>query len=257
MNTNTLQHRHTAAKVLPGLIAAALLWPLAVSAEGASGADHQNAGNRARMVAFLNTTTPFGLGPFNQQQIAAQQLVDATGQPIRWLTLGSADEPLWTQDIFSIPSRLGDLTPVLAVDGHQLTPSEWWTARGHAQTTCLPRGTRYRFSFRGLVPDGVYTIWHFTDTGAGALASHPPADINNVFMASDDGSAEVSVLGTPGPATLGGVRPACTLTGSSEEFFVVLYHIDGLTCGPLPCDSPANPNRPAHPSEVGHLFFRR
>lgn len=254
MDTGT---KHTTRKSLPYLIAAALLCPLATLAAGASSADHQDAGHRARMVAFLNTTTPLGLGPFNQQQIAGQALVDATGQSIRWLTLGSADEPLWTQDIFSIPSRLGDLTPVLAPDGHQLTPSEWWTARGTAQATCVPRGTRYHFSFRGLVPDGVYTIWHFTDTSAGALASHPPADINNVFMTNHDGSAEVSVLGTPGPATLGGVRPACTLTGSSEEFFVVLYHIDGKYCGPLPCDSPANPDRPEHPSEVGHLFFRR
>ncbi len=256
MNTHPQKPR-TTLKSMPWLIAAALLWPLASAAEGTSTADHQNAHRRARMVAFLNTTTPFGVGPFNQMQIAAQQLVDATGQPIRWLTLGSADEPLWTQDIFSVPSRIGDLTPVLAPDGRHLTPSQWWSARGHAQVTCLPHGTRYQFSFHGLVPDGVYTIWHFTDSSAGALASHPPADINNVFMASGDGAAEVSVLGTPGPATLGGVRPACTLTGSTEEFFVVLYHIDGQYCGPLPCDSPLNPNRPAHPSEVGHLSFRR
>ncbi len=60
-------------------------------------------------------------------------------------------------------------------------------------------------------------------------------------------------------ATLGGFRPSCTLS-QTEEFFVVLYHIDGNYCGPFPCDSPLVPpaDQPLTiPSEVGHLFFRR
>ncbi|PKM08314.1 MAG: hypothetical protein CVV14_04855 [Gammaproteobacteria bacterium HGW-Gammaproteobacteria-4] len=43
MNTNALQHRHAAIKVLPGLIAAALLCPLAASAGPADASDHQGA----------------------------------------------------------------------------------------------------------------------------------------------------------------------------------------------------------------------
>lgn len=226
-------------KTLPWLIAAALLAPAVAVAEG-------DVGTRAEMVAFLNVASPDA-----PNTNGTENLVDAGGQPIRWHTLGSASVPLYTQNIFAaVPT--GDLSPVLAPDGHHLTPSEWWQASGKAQVTCLPQGTRYQFSFRGLVPDGVYTIWHFTPTGGGALASHPPADVNNVFMASETGAVEFSVIGTPGPATLFGIRPPCTLA-QAEEFFVVLYHIDGNYCGPFPCD---NPQTPA-PSEVAHLFFRR
>lgn len=245
MNTGT-KNLHTVRKALPYLIAAALLWPLATLAEGASSADHQNVRARARMVAFLNVASPDA-----PNTNGAENLVDEFGNPIQWHTLGSASVPLYTQNIFA-PVPTGNLSPVLAPDGHHLTPSEWWQASGKARVTCLPQGTRYRFSFRGLVPDGVYTIWHFTPTGGGALASHPPADVNNVFMANDDGAAELSVIGTPGPATLFGIRPPCTLD-QAEEFFVVLYHIDSNYCGPFPCD---NPQTPA-PTEVAHLFFRR
>lgn len=233
-------------KALSWLIAAALALPFAATAQNG------DVGKRAEMVAFLNVASPDA-----PNTNGLENLVDEFRNPIQWHTLGSANVPLFTQLIFGPPTAA--LTPVLAPDGSHLTPSQWWQAQGTAKVTCLAQGTRYQFSFRGLVPDGVYTIWHFTPTGAGALASHPPNDVNNVFMASSDGAAEFSVIGTPGPATLGGFRPACTLS-QAEEFFVVLYHIDGNYCGPFPCDSPAVPpeDRPAMiPSEVGHLFFRR
>lgn len=53
------------------------------------------------------------------------------------------------------------------------------------QITCEDGGTRYHFTLKGLIPNGVYTIWHFPGTAAGgALASHPPDDIHNVFTAN-------------------------------------------------------------------------
>lgn len=67
------QNSRAVLKALPCLIVAALPWPLTAAAEGASTADYQGVGARVRMEAFLNITSPFGLGPFNQTQIVAQQ----------------------------------------------------------------------------------------------------------------------------------------------------------------------------------------
>lgn len=182
-----------------------------------------------------------------------REVADANGDPILWLDPGASGELLYTQDIFAMPPA-EVVAPILAPDGHHLISlSEWLTAHGEATTTCLPQGTRYQFKFRGLIPNGVYTIWHFTffDFSGGALASHPPDDINNVFVASDTGGADFSLIATPGPATFFGARPACTLTPPTEEFFVALYRIDSNTCGSFPCNDPFAPN------EVAHLYFRR
>ncbi len=54
--------------------------------------------------------------------------------------------------------------PLLAPDGHQLTRAEWATAAGTATITCEEGGTRYDLEFTDLIPDGVYTIWHFPTT---------------------------------------------------------------------------------------------
>ncbi len=111
MNTEPIAS-HTANLSLAGLLAAALLMaPLSQAQTG-------DIGSRAEMTAFLATTTPLGLGPFNQTEIAFNQIVDANGDPIRWLTLGFADEPLYTRDIFSAGpfERLDVLSSVLVPD---------------------------------------------------------------------------------------------------------------------------------------------
>ncbi len=135
--------------------------------------------------------------------------------------------------------------PIVAPDGHQVVLREWVRARGKVRISCEDGGTRYQFHFRGLIPNGVYTIWNFTPTGAGALASHPPDDINNVFSASPIGAANFTTFGTAGPMTFFGAVSDCTLpvplkseitsdpTGKGV-LFVVLYHTDGQSWGPFP-----------------------
>ncbi len=127
-----------------------------------------------------------------------------------------------------------DLTDPL---GNQLTAGEWNPATGEVEVTCVEDGTRYDFSFEDLVPNGVYTIWHFPSDAGGALASHP-GDINNVFTAAASGTTTFSVTGTAGVMTVFGTNEACTLPLSTRiplrTLFVVVYHIDNLSWGSEP-----------------------
>lgn len=126
--------------------------------------------------------------------------------------------------------------PLTASGGRQLTAGEWVHARGQVAVTCVDEGTRYDFRFDGLVPDGVYTIWHdLWDHGFGALASHP-GDLKNAFTVTTSGTANFSVTGTAGPMTTSGLVPACTLPfpsalGRPWSVFWVVYHTDGRNWG--------------------------
>ena len=137
--------------------------------------------------------------------------------------------------------------PLLAPDGHQLTRAEWVTAQGTATITCEEGGTRYDLEFSGLIPNGVYTIWHFPTTepitsrlpsgqiedpmasgkglGGGALGDANGDD--NAFTADAEGNAVLNVLAADRDPI-----PKCTLAGGT--FLVVLYHLDNLTWGDGP-----------------------
>ena len=137
--------------------------------------------------------------------------------------------------------------PLLAPDGHQVTRAEWATAQGTATITCEEGGTRYDLEFTGLIPNGVYTIWHFPTTepitsrlpsgqiedpmasGKG-LAGGALGDANgddNAFTADAEGNAVLNVLAADRDPI-----PKCTLAGGT--FLVVLYHLDNMTWGDGP-----------------------
>ena len=126
-------------------------------------------------------------------------------------------------------------------DGQQLTAGDWAQATGEVAISCITGGTQYDFQFEGMVPGGVYTIWHFPATGGGALASHPD-DIHNVFTADASGVADFSVMGTAGAMTLFGTVAACNLPVPPQsavgdlggELFVILYHKDNQNWGNAP-----------------------
>lgn len=161
--------------------------------------------------------------------------------------------------IFHIPlytwTRECDLrSPLIAPDGHQLTAGEWVQATGEVTITCVDQGTQYDFQFQGLVPDGVYSIWHRPPpphASYGALASHP-GDIRNVFKATAFGMSDYSVTGTAGPMTVNGFVPACLLPlpkraqlADRWQVFWVMYHKDG---------SEGSDERPPGDG-VGHLVY--
>lgn len=149
--------------------------------------------------------------------------------------------------LYNIPlsnAMQGACTPkgaLTAPDAHQLTAQEWTQAKGEVTITCVQNATNYAFSFQGLVPNGLYTIWHFPGSGGGALASHP-GDTRNAFRATGTGTARFSATGTAGAMTFGGTVPACTLPVPSQsevgdlggELFVVVYHKDNKDWGDFP-----------------------
>ncbi|NNF59273.1 MAG: hypothetical protein HKN04_13640 [Rhodothermaceae bacterium] len=140
-----------------------------------------------------------------------------------------------------------------APGGQQLTAGDWIQAEGEVAISCMDGGTQYDFHFEGLIPGGVYTIWHFPATGGGALASHP-GNIHNEFTAESSGAADFSVVGTAGAMTLFGTVAACNLPVPPRsavgdlggELFVLLYHKDNRSWG----NSPGPEDQSA-----GHLVF--
>lgn len=164
---------------------------------------------------------------------------------------------LWTGECS--PEELRSLP---APDGRQLTAGDWVGAAGEVTITCVDEGTRYDFRFQGLIPNGMYSIWHnlrrMDDAdgvfGYGALASHP-GDIRNAFMATASGTADLSLTGTAGRMTMYGFAPACTLPVPSRPptysswfwIFSLVYHKDNRAPGDeLPLDT-----------AVGQLAFER
>ncbi|MGH9794062.1 MAG: hypothetical protein ACRD5G_04755 [Candidatus Acidiferrales bacterium] len=187
-----------------------------------------------RVRSIINTNTAFGTG--GTAATGKFQLIDSVGNPI-FLGIGLG-RLLFTQD-FANPNPTPAL-PILAPDGHQLTLREWVRGFGDVDINCIGEGTKYKMRFQGLVPNGVYTVFHFTNMGNGALASHP-GDIHNTFQADADGDGVLSVVATPGPATLTGVITQCSLTDVQREFFVVLYNIGGSSCGGAICGRGSSP----------------
>lgn len=150
--------------------------------------------------------------------------------------------------LFHVPfsdARGGRCTPLYELtdpSGQPITAGAWAQAEGEVTLTCVEGGTKYDFRFEHLVPDGVYTIWHFPHTGSGgALASHP-GDIHNVFRADAAGGADFSVTGASGPMTFSGMVQRCTLPvplrsqigDLGGELFVIVYHKDNRSWGDVP-----------------------
>lgn len=134
-----------------------------------------------------------------------------------------------------------NIFPVIAPDGQQLTFAEWATATGSVTLTCLEGGsTRFDVNLAGLIPNGVYTIWHFPLGAGGALASHPPVDINNVFVASATGAVNASVVATDGDMTFFGSAASCQLPVPLQSqiadgiYMVLVYHTDNMSWGAGP-----------------------
>ena len=67
-------------------------------------------------------------------------------------------ELIYARNAFEEP--IGELHAIEAPDGHHLTLGEWRQAKGTATASCDGEITEYTLIFSGLVPNGVYTVWH-------------------------------------------------------------------------------------------------
>lgn len=166
---------------------------------------------------------------------AADPVYDSDGNPAV-----ASDTPLYSNS-----SGLCDhLFPLVAPDEHHITLAEWQRASGTAGIKCGRRGTHAVLQLSGLIPNGVYTVWVATFQfpgltpdfanliGLGALGA--PDGSQNVFVASANGTAALSVFHPPGDFSIFGSTDCL-----ADEFEVVLWiplHLDGQTHGGVPGD---------------------
>jgi hypothetical protein len=174
-----------------------------------------------------------------------------------------------TNDILSIPYFIRDAAggtpatdetpliesqkgnPILAPDGHQVTLEEFNNVKGKVKAYCDDDGTRVKLYLRGLIPDGVYTIWNatfkapgwdgtfegFTTNLLGLGPVGPNNGSQNSLTASSEGRAfldvttpEGSLAGSGTTQSFGTIKK-CALE-EAEWHIAGAYHLDSQTHGP-------------------------
>lgn len=134
--------------------------------------------------------------------------------------------------------------PVIAPDGTHLTWGDFSRVTGDVVVDCVPGGVSVTLNLKGLIPNGIYTIWNVTFEapgmdptqellgldGIGAAGNGDGTD--NYFTALADGSASIATVTPGGQLSMKGAIEACPLTGNFEWHIVGTYHIDGKTYGP-------------------------
>jgi len=146
----------------------------------------------------------------------------------------SPNEPLFAANIFDAP--LGLLTPIMAPDGHQITLSEYKTAKGNLMVNCNGNKSTVAINLEGMIPNGTYTFWlaylnkkrkvkepidfmndfvHFTNPPIGSKSG-----TENILIADADGNINASLE-----------HDSCILTDEVALVIPILYHINGKTFG--------------------------
>ncbi len=144
--------------------------------------------------------------------------------------------------LYTRPNGL-PLTELRAPDGHQLTLAEFSTVNGWANVKCINKGTHAVFHMKGLIPNGIYTMWIFTfkmpgadgtfnnRIGAGPFGAQDGSD--NSFVADANGIASISIKLPAGNLSGFGSVPNC-LSGVFESHIIAAYHPDQQTHGAGP-----------------------
>ena len=150
----------------------------------------------------------------------------------------------------------GQHLPVMTPDGdHQVTLGEFNMISGYAEIKCVNAGTHVVMHLKGLIPNGVYTIWTVAyqypgfngvsipvnRIGFGALGNIDGSPNSNAFIASDAGTASISVIRPAGKlATDGSVNPHPNyvvpncLGDVYETHLALAYHLNNTAAAPGP-----------------------
>ena len=181
------------------------------------------------------------------EQTAAKNLTgSATSVVVPFFIEDAAFNNPVTGNNTSLYTILGH-NPVLAPDDHHITLGEFNQVSGTAEIKCLNSGTQVKIHLSNLIPNGIYTIWSLTFqspgfdgtlasfvnlTGVGALGANDGS--SNTFVASASGEGQITRIVPAGNLSVFGSIGNCILTDEYEVHFVGVYHIDGLTYGPVP-----------------------
>ena len=106
-----------------------------------------------------------------------------------------------------------------------VTMGEWEAASGSSAVHCAGGNTHEHFDLQGLIPGGVYSIFHFTFD----------PNSQNPFCSNEDAvvSVESFTADASGAAKVHAVVEGCLLDAQIVNFEVI-YHADGQTWGALP-----------------------
>ncbi len=114
-----------------------------------------------------------------------------------------------------------------------ITLGEWFAAKGTGQYSCVDGQGTLEVSFEGLVPNGVYTMWH-------DFMAWPPTEpfigTYDLPVGARDGSENVFITDSNGDAVFERTFKPC-LQLSGEHLIAdlaIAWHSDGKTYGPLP-----------------------
>jgi len=124
--------------------------------------------------------------------------------------------------------------PILNPDSSQMTLAQYTAPTGKSAVKCVRRGTHSVFNFKGLRPNGVYTIWIVLPDsmpgppiGVGGLGRTSVSE--NSFVADDTGEGQIARTTPEQDLSIFGHVGPCML---DEPFlFELVYHSDGLTHG--------------------------
>ena len=202
----------------------------------------------AVLTAMLFITSCKKENPLNSENSSA--LSEQQAAPLRvdimhtTFTIEDANMMVPTGDATLLFDKVGH-TLVTAPDGHQVTLGEFNKVSGYAEIKCTNSGTHVVIHLSGLLPKGVYTFWTVTFKSPGfdwttanviGIGAMGPTDgSKNSFTASANGTASLSTIIPSGSLSVVGSVGDCL----SSEYQIQLwgvYHMDGLTHGPVPGD---------------------
>lgn len=128
-------------------------------------------------------------------------------------------------------------TPVLNPDESQMTLGEYTAVSGRAAIKCIRPGSHSVLKFRGLRPNGVYTVWIVLldsmpgpPIGVGGIGR--PGLYENSFSADDTGFGHISSTTPEQDLSIFGHVGPCLL--DSPFVLELVYHSDNLTHGGNP-----------------------
>lgn len=158
-----------------------------------------------------------------------EEIVDEDGN-----TPSAPNEPLYAKNIFDAP--LGQLNPINAPDGHQITLSEFQQAEGELLVHCKGNSSSIEISLEGMIPNGTYTFWlaYLKNTRkVGEQIDFADDFVNqtNPPIGPSNGSGNVVLADANGKIETTLTHSTCILTDEVALVIPVLYHLNGKTFG--------------------------
>jgi hypothetical protein len=128
-------------------------------------------------------------------------------------------------------------------DAFNMTLGEWAGHSGSGTYRCQDGEGTVSAEFSGLVPNGVYTMWH---TFTAALATRPFSGYLDLPLGARDGSTSVFVADMRGEASFERTFAPCLQMsdGWLTAMLAVNFHSDNRTHGGLPGDFGQNVHTP-------------